>query len=409
MLRVVETFSGIGSQTMALKNIKIEHQVVATVEWDINAILAYDIIHNGKQDIKEYKSLTKSDLIKLLMEYTLSSDGKKQLTERSLKVITTDGLRKILAAIRRTKNLVNITDVSARDLNDNIDLLTYSFPCQDLSVCGSWHGNNSGIDRYANNRSSMLWEIERILMEFVDIGKKLPKFLLMENVSNILSNTHRANFKEWEDYLESIGYINQIYTLDATNFGIPQNRKRTFMLSVYSKDNIKKNKIKKYFLENNLQNHKKIPLKPLKQFLRTDYNKLEYKNEAESSNPNFTLSRQKIERDNPYIFDGEKVIRVTVNTITTKQDRNPNSGIISYKSSEEKKSPYRNLTPRECFLLMGFKEKDFQLLMDYNFAANKRREFFSREKLIKMAGNSIVINVLEAIFKQMQYINENIL
>ena len=123
-------------------------------------------------------------------------------------------------------------------------MLTYSFPCQDLSICGAWHNNMSGIDRNAHNRSGMLWEVERILKEYVTLGKKLPNFLLMENVSNILSEAHRHNFKEWQDYLSSIGYVNQVYTLNAVNFGIPQTRERTYMISVLANTKEKKKEVK---------------------------------------------------------------------------------------------------------------------------------------------------------------------
>ena len=143
-------------------------------------------------------------------------------------------LKSILVAIERTNNKVDITNVKASDLPDS-DLLTYSFPCQDLSVSGHWHKNEGGINRDANNRSTLLWQIERLLIEYDKSNKELPKFLLMENVSNILSDKHIDNFNEWCAFLENLGYVNQIYTLDARNFGIPQTRIRTYMISVLPK------------------------------------------------------------------------------------------------------------------------------------------------------------------------------
>ena len=76
---------------------------------------------------------------------------------------------------------------------DDTDILTYSFPCQDLSIARAWHGSSGGIDRNANNRSSMLWQIERILKERKDKKLRLPRFLLMENVRNIQSKKHKDN------------------------------------------------------------------------------------------------------------------------------------------------------------------------------------------------------------------------
>lgn len=411
MLKVVEAFSGIGSQVKALKNIGIEHEIVATVEWDVNAIYAYDLIHNGVQNLDKYEDFSKYEIVEILKKYTLSFDGKKPLEKKRLGYIAIDVLKKILCAVERTKNLVSIVDVTAEDLPENIDLFTYSFPCQDLSIGGSWHGNMTGIDRDARNRSGMLWEVERILKGYRDIEKELPSFLLMENVSNILSERHRENFKEWQDYLESIGYINKIYTLDASNFGIPQKRKRTYMISVRATGS-KKDEINDYFTENdlgNIRNEMARKLKPLEGFLRTDYTNASYRKEADISNPNFTPSREKILKENLKIFDGKNVVCDMIKTITTKQDRNPNSGVLNYKSNNPQKSPYRNLTPRECFLLMGFEEKDFQILMDNDFKFRGKQDFFAREKLIRLAGNSIVVNVLEEIFKQLMYIKNNIL
>jgi DNA (cytosine-5)-methyltransferase 1 len=73
-----------------------------------------------------------------------------------------------------------------------------------------------GIDRNAHNRSGMLWEVERILKERVEEKLNLPKFLLMENVSNIQNNRNKKNFEEWKKYLDEIGYYNKVYTLNST-------------------------------------------------------------------------------------------------------------------------------------------------------------------------------------------------
>ena len=105
---------------------------------------------------------------------------------------------------------------------EDIDLLTYSFPCQDLSLCGFWHGNFTGIDRNSGNRSSLLWEIERLLYDIKRKKRSLPRFLVMENVKALLSKMHRENFQMWQDELEQLGYLNHIYCLNASDFGVPQ-------------------------------------------------------------------------------------------------------------------------------------------------------------------------------------------
>jgi len=181
------------------------------------------------------------------------------------------------------------------------------------------------------------------------------------------------------------------------------------MISVYSNDLKIAKKVEKFFDKNSLEKKKVRPLQPLKNFLRVDYDNPLYKKEADISNPNFTPSRKKIFENNIIVFDGINDYLTSVNTLTTKQDRNPNSGLVAYNKGAMGKSPYRNLTPRECFMLMGFSENDFQSLLDNDFVAKKGQDYFSREKLVKMAGNSIVVNVLEEIMKQIVNINDKIL
>lgn len=410
MLKVVEAFSGIGSQVQALKNIGAEFEIATTIEWDITAAYAYDIIHNGKQVLDNIDLLlSKKEMVDFLLDKGVSMNGKDPASRTSLNMISEKALRNIIFALRRTGNLVDITSVRAEVLPKKVDILTYSFPCQDLSISGSWHGNMSGIRRGANNRSGMLWEIERIINEHIPLNKKLPRFLLMENVSNILSKAHNGDFTDWQDTLSELGFYNQVYTLNSKDFGIPQDRKRTFMLSVHCRDNKKIEQLKDYFEKNTLQDKVVRDLRPLSEYLRTDYSNEIYRAEADESNPNFTPSREKIEKDNDYVYGSKTMGQTIVKTITTKQDRNPNSGLIEYPDHPENKAPYRNLTPRECFLLMGFNEDSFNALMENNIELRKDRPIFGREKLIKLAGNSIVVQVLEEIFKQVIYIKENIL
>ncbi|MBB6698361.1 DNA (cytosine-5-)-methyltransferase [Clostridium algidicarnis] len=416
MLKVVESFSGIGSQIKALKNIGIEHEIIATIEWDINAIIAYDIIHHGKQDLTKYQSRNMEELKEELSKYTLSGDGKTPLTEKAIKRLGRQQTTKLLNAIERNKNLGSITDVKGEDLADDIDLFTYSFPCQDLSRASSWHGNNSGINREANNRSGMLWQVERIMNERFRMNLSLPKFLLMENVSNILSDVHRNNFKIWEDALIGMGYINIIYTLNAKDFGSPQKRKRVYMLSVQCNNNKEKIEALNEYIENHRLDNERylktlnVTNKPIKDILRVEYDSHnKYKIEANEIQPNDTESRRKIYKENSLLYDGKEVIVESIQTITTKQDRHPNSGVINYDSNREGKSKFRYLTPRECFMLMGFDEGDFEKLIDNNFNVCKNKKFFTPSKLYKLAGNSIVVDVLEAIFRQVNDINDNIL
>ena len=141
MFKVIETFSGIGSQAKALENIGVEHEIVCTADWDVNAIIAYDLIHNGPQDLTAYEDLPRNEIMNRLSQYTLSMDGKKPASERAISNLTDETAQRVLAAIDRSNNLVSITDIKGEHLPDDMDLLTYSFPCQDLSMAGYWHGN----------------------------------------------------------------------------------------------------------------------------------------------------------------------------------------------------------------------------------------------------------------------------
>lgn len=107
--------------------------------------------------------------------------------------------------------------------------MTYSFPCQDLSLAGKTQGMKKG----SGTRSGMLWEVERILKE---CNEDLPQMLLMENVPQVVSKKNKEDFDEWVSFLESKGYINKYCMLNAKEVGypepIPQNRNRCFMISV---------------------------------------------------------------------------------------------------------------------------------------------------------------------------------
>src|SRR5699024_12183123 len=122
--KIIETFSGIGSQVQALKNINIDHKVTSIVEWEIGAMYAYDILHNGSQNLIDYRHHTRDSIITELSKHTLSGNGKELLTERALRNLQMSQLKAIIHAIDRTHNLVDIKSVRAEEM-PNADLLTY--------------------------------------------------------------------------------------------------------------------------------------------------------------------------------------------------------------------------------------------------------------------------------------------
>ncbi|MCR8968465.1 DNA (cytosine-5-)-methyltransferase [Facklamia sp. 7083-14-GEN3] len=414
MLKVVESFSGLGAQTQALKNAKIDYQILNTVEWEVGAIFAYDILHNGPQDLSIYRHHTKESLVQEISKYNISSNGKDLITLTGIRSMSMIYLKSILYSIERNHNLIDINTVGSNNLPDNIDLFTYSFPCQDLSVSGHFWNNKKGINRDSGGQSSLLWQVERIIDELSQDSKSLPQFLLMENVSAILSKAHIKNFNMWCEFLNQKGYYNKVYTLNAKNFNIPQNRERTYMISIFTNgDSALNDKLDYFFFENNLEAIQldTTQTESLRNYLKLDYSDAKYRAEAIMATPEFTPSRKKIYRENVCLAIDDQVIENEIaRTITTKQDRNPNSGLIHYSDNNQLVSgrPYRNLTPREAFLLMGFSEKSYDMLLDNNIEVSKNRQILPNSKLLKLSGNSIVVNVLTKIFEQMQQIRKEI-
>lgn len=167
-LRLIELFAGIGSQTQALTNIGIAHKVVAISEIDKYAIQSYEAMH-GKAN--------------------------------------------------------NLGDIRKIGELPPADLWTYSFPCQDISVAGKGAGIKEGT------RSGLLFEVERLLRVASEKGT-LPKYLLLENVKNLVSKKFKTDFDKWLDFLAELGYTNYWKVLNAKDYGIPQNRERVFCVSI---------------------------------------------------------------------------------------------------------------------------------------------------------------------------------
>lgn len=406
---LVEFFSGIGSQARALENLNVNINTLGTCEWDIHAFVAYDAIHNSPDIDKEISEMDKSTLLDILKDYTLSNNGKEAMKYSMLKTYSVEALRYIYSGIKKSNNYVDISSLSGDSMENNIDILTYSFPCQDLSNVGAFHGYNKGIDKDSGSRSSLLWQVGRILSEMKKGGKNLPRFLLMENVPTLLSKRHFDNFRTWIDELELLGYYSKYYQLNALDFGLPQNRPRLLMLSVYYGNDTKLLEKLRLFFEDKdeaavIESYKKSEFynpQRVRNLLRTNYNIKKIYEEALECTPNDTPSRRKIWDENPQITrsDGSFNPNITyVRTITTKQDRNPNSGNLYFDTNIEGKSKFRYLTPRECLLFMGFKDEDFSNIKKRNIEMHRGDYFFPRDKIIRMAGNSIPVKLLEGLF-----------
>ena len=366
-LRVFEAFAGIGAQHSALDKANIEYEIVGISEWFINALYAYDAIHSSN-DNKIKLPRKKDKILEYLNNYTFSKDSVSPINDISR--LSLHELENLYIANKRVNNYGSITEIKGEEMPE-CDLLIYSFPCQDLSTGGKTLGMKKG----SGTRSGLLWEIERLLKELKEINK-LPEYLLMENVNTIFAKSNKDDLDQWLSFLESIGYKNgSNMVLNSIDFGIPQNRKRAFIIShLYTK--IDDTKIKDY-------SKKASSILP---FLKTDYSNVTFREEANKAQLNNTTSREEMWEINHREVAADTII----NTITCNMDRSNTAAMFRYNGP--KGDTYRLLTIREAFLLMGFSEEEYERTL---------RLDLSYRKMNKLIGNSIVVNVLEVIFKEL--------
>lgn len=174
-IRLIELFAGVGSQAMAIRDLGVEFEHHKVVEFEKYAIASYNAIHGT-----DFPPL---DITK-----------------------------------------ISGADLGIEDTDKWCYIMTYSFPCQDLSVAGKGKGMTKG----SGTRSGLLWEVERLLNEV----EHLPQVLVMENVPMVHSADNMPDFKKWIEFLEGKGYSNWWQDLNAKEYGVAQNRDRTFMVSI---------------------------------------------------------------------------------------------------------------------------------------------------------------------------------
>lgn len=375
MLRVIELFAGAGSQTQALKNIGVKHEVVGIAEIDKYAISSYMQLHGETR---------------------------------------------------------NFGDISKIESLPKADLWTYSFPCQDLSIAGKGAGIKEGT------RSGLLLEVERLL----EVSEK-PKYLLMENVKNLVGKKNKPDFDRWCNKLEELGYTNYWQVLNAKDYDVPQNRERVFMVSILGehekyvfpdkkelgiriKDILEKEVEEKYYLSDEYMQRflksKPISMTDIKIIgttvgtgkgtncrhwvhgtdgiigclSATDYKQPKQILEQKTFEPIICEQRTdeglRFFKNNTYgtlrakDSGGEKrvLVKKDKKEVSETLTCNGDNGVL------ENNFRIRKLTPLECWRLMGWKDEEFNKIQG-----------ISNSQLYKQAGNGIVVNVLESIFKNM--------
>lgn len=301
MIKLLSLFSGIGAFEKALENIGIDYELVNYCEIDKFASKSYSLIHN----------------------------------------------------VDESKNLKDVTKVDTSALPNDIDLITYGFPCQDISIAGNKKGFK---DEQGNTtRSGLFFEALRIIED------TKPKIAIAENVKALTGKRFKREFQTVLDSLSDAGYNSYWKVLNAKNYGVPQNRERVFIVSIRKDiDNLQFGFPAPKVLDRNLE----------------DFLEKNVSSYYDVTQPSMIkkLKQGKL-----------KVIKDLCNTITTKQIRYPNSGVIDKGDGK-----YRYLTEKECFRLMGFDGEDCDLL---------KRNGISMTQIYKLAGNSIVVSVLEELFK----------
>lgn len=398
-IRVMETFAGIGAQHKAIKNSVNDYFKVEKIcEWDARAIISYANIHY-KFDVNDVlfknKIFSDNDVDDFLSNKIFSLNSKKpsKLQNKSIEF-----KKMLVASTIITNNHTNILDLKGKDIQ-NIDLLTYSFPCQGLSVANM--GRAKGIKKNVDSTSNLIWQIDRVLSEAQQNKQTLPKYLLLENVTQLISKTHINDYKEWINILKSYGYHTFTFILKSQDFGMVQKRQRLFAISIHKPriewDDKKILKIiNTYKTELNEAKRKEwiahnIPIIP----------NPEYIDEYLISTPNKTESRLRMANDNKTI---DPNLISWLNTLTTKQDRHPNIGMIPFEHNLQNKLNKRFITPREAYKIMGFSNEDFDKLK--HMWMSNTNKFLTTESLYRQAGNSIAVNVLEAIFKTIKKIDK---
>ena len=259
------------------------------------------------------------------------------------------------------RNYGDIAKINPEDLPD-FDLFTYSFPCQDISIAGYQKGIKHGT------RSGLLYECEKI------IEVKRPKYLLLENVKNLVGKKFKPQFDEWLKYLESLGYTNYWKVLSATDYGVAQSRKRVFCISILNDTH-------------GFTFPEPFPLeKTLKDYLESECDVTQdyYLNRA------FELVDKKNVAAELVDYKYHSAARIYGLKSIAPTFAVGGHGIARPKILINGK--LRKLTPRETFRLMGVKDVDIDKIQALGFG---------NERQYKLAGNSIVVDVLANIFKEL--------
>lgn len=241
------------------------------------------------------------------------------------------------------------------------DVLIHGSPCQSFSIAG----HQEGADEGSETKSSLMWETIHIIE---NMGRWRPRFVIWENVKNLLSRHMRRNFERYIAEMERLGYVSSYAILDARDFGVPQARERVFTVSVLEGPPF------------GFDDLTRRPMDDIERYLM----------------PNADVPRV-YDVTQPSVYEAigatgirrATVIEDYAFTITTRQDRTPTQVIDCGHGR------YRYLTERECWRLMGYTDAEYE---HAEKVQTKRGRYYMA--LYKQAGNSIVVPIFESLFEK---------
>ncbi len=318
MIQILELFGGVGSPRCALRNLNIPTKSIDYVEIDDKAVNTYNSIFREELPYK-------------------------------------------------TQNVIG--------WNLKPDILIHGSPCQDMSISGHQGkatrdegriNRGRGADEGSGTRSSLMWETIHIIEQ---MGEWMPKYVIWENVKNVLTRYNRHNFDRYIDELRRFGYTSSFATLDARDFGLPQARERVFTVSVL-------NERTPFSFDDLIR----TPMKHIDEFL-LDNDDVPSIYDVTQPSVLGCIGNSGIRR--------ATVISDYAYTITTRQDRTP-AQIIDCGNGR-----YRYLTELECWRLQGYSDADY-----YRAEKVQARTGKYYSALYKQAGNSIAVPIFESLFRK---------
>ena len=393
-LTMIELFSGIGAQKQGTDLTGLfDLEVVATADIEKDAMVSYASIHNGltNEMVKEYSDYpSEEQMRKELMDKNIGFDFKKGTNP--IARVSGEKLKKYYLAMIISKNLGDISKIAELPL---ADFWTYSFPCQDISIAGKQAGIVQG-----ETRSGLLYEVERLLTRAKE-SDTLPKYLLLENVKNLVGKQFKEKFGDWISRLDELGFNTYWSVVNAKDCGVTQNRDRVFAVSIRKDVDTKQFEFMKSFdlglrlrdfLEESVDEKYYITNDKVKKMLNSSF--IQEKLRIQTSDVCNRKSEgiavlEKIvceQRCDEGIRFFKNDVVGTLRTIDSCGDKR----VIENALTENIR--VRKLTPRECFRLMGFSDECYDKALSVGLSDSAG---------YKQAGNSIVTYCIKGIMEHL--------